>query len=150
MVRASSRRRRRSRPNTSNPVAKLDSRRKIPAYELLDEESLLSLENHAEWLLTEIGIEIRGDAEALRLFKEAGASLDGERLRFDPRTSFAAIMLDRAPHLHHARAQRLNGMYRVRRRQPDSRAGLRLPFCQRPGRLDGATAPSGISRTLSS
>ena len=83
MVRASSRRRRRSRPNTSNPVAKLDSRRKIPAYELLDEESLPSLENHAEWLLTEIGIEIRGDAEALRLFKEAGASLDGERLRFD-------------------------------------------------------------------
>ena len=59
-------------------------RRNIPVYELLDEESLVSLENHAEWLLQEIGIEIRGDDEALRLFKQAGASVDGERLRFDP------------------------------------------------------------------
>jgi trimethylamine--corrinoid protein Co-methyltransferase len=41
------------------------------------------LEDHAEWLLAEIGIEIRDDPEALRLFREAGASVDGELLRFD-------------------------------------------------------------------
>ncbi len=57
--------------------------REIPVYELLGEESLLRLENHADWLLAEIGIEFRGDPIALALFKEAGASVEGERLRFD-------------------------------------------------------------------
>ena len=84
MPRVSSRRRKRGRGAADIPVVRPGTRRKIPVYELLDEESLISLENHAEWLLTEIGIEIRGDAEALRLFKEAGVSVDGERLRFDP------------------------------------------------------------------
>jgi len=84
MSRVISRRRRRGRGVAEIPIARADTRRKIPAYELLDEESLVSLENHAQWLLTEIGIEIRGDTEALRLFKAAGASVDGERLRFDP------------------------------------------------------------------
>ena len=83
MPRASSRRRRRAPVTTNLQDARPDTTRKIPTYELLDEESLVSLENHAEWLLSEIGIEIRGDAEALRLFKEAGASVAGERLRFD-------------------------------------------------------------------
>jgi trimethylamine:corrinoid methyltransferase-like protein len=58
MPRVSSRRRKRGRGATDLPVATPSTRRKIPAYELLDEESLVSLENHAEWLLTEIGIEI--------------------------------------------------------------------------------------------
>jgi trimethylamine--corrinoid protein Co-methyltransferase len=57
--------------------------RRIPVYELLDEEALVGLENHAEWLLSEIGIEFRDDPEALQLFKQAGASVDGELLRFD-------------------------------------------------------------------
>ena len=84
MPRVSSRRRQRGRGVADIPAVRPVTRRKIPAYELLDEESLVSLENHAEWLLTEIGIEIRGDAEALGLFKEAGVSVDGECLRFDP------------------------------------------------------------------
>jgi trimethylamine--corrinoid protein Co-methyltransferase len=58
--------------------------RKNPAYELLDEESLVRLENQAEWLLSEIGIEIRDDPEAVDLFRQAGATIDGELLRFDP------------------------------------------------------------------
>ena len=57
--------------------------RKIPAYELLDEEALVRLEDHAEWLLSEIGIEIRDDPEALELFRQAGVTIDGELLRFD-------------------------------------------------------------------
>ena len=57
--------------------------RQIPCYELLGEEGLQKLEDHAEWVLSEIGIEFRGDEEALRLFKEAGASVSGERVRFD-------------------------------------------------------------------
>ena len=57
--------------------------RNIPRYELLNEEELQKLEAHADWILQEIGIEFRGDEVALRLFKEAGATVDGERVRFD-------------------------------------------------------------------
>ena len=58
--------------------------RKIPLYDLLDEENLQSLEAHADWILKEIGVEFRGDEEAIALFKAAGASVDGCRIRFDP------------------------------------------------------------------
>ncbi|MGY8997455.1 MAG: trimethylamine methyltransferase family protein, partial [Alphaproteobacteria bacterium] len=59
-------------------------RRRIPTYDLLDDEALCAIENQADWILKEIGIEFRGDEEALSLFREAGASVDGERVRFDP------------------------------------------------------------------
>lgn len=58
--------------------------RKIPLYDMLDEEAIAALEAQADWILQEIGIEFRGDEEALRLFKEAGASVTGCRVRFDP------------------------------------------------------------------
>ena len=58
-------------------------KRKTPAYDLLDEEALQRIEDHAEWILSEIGIEIRDDPEALDLFRQAGVSVSGERLRFD-------------------------------------------------------------------
>ena len=59
-------------------------RRTIPAYELLDHESLESIEAQADWILSEIGIEFRSDDEALALFGEAGVSVDGVRVRFEP------------------------------------------------------------------
>ena len=46
--------------------------RRVPPCELLDETALVELENHAEWLLPEISIEIRDDPVALELFREAG------------------------------------------------------------------------------
>lgn len=58
--------------------------RKIPTYELLDEEALNRIETHADWILKEVGIEFRGDEEACELFRQAGASVSGERVRFDP------------------------------------------------------------------
>ncbi|MCP4328646.1 MAG: trimethylamine methyltransferase family protein [Alphaproteobacteria bacterium] len=57
--------------------------RKAPVYDLLGEEALQRIEAHADWILREIGIEFRGDEEALRLFKDAGATVTGERVRFD-------------------------------------------------------------------
>jgi trimethylamine--corrinoid protein Co-methyltransferase len=79
--------RRRARANAAadrgRPRAPAWLQRRIPAYELLDEEALVKLEQHAEWLLSEIGIEIRDDPEALELFRAAGATIDGELLRFD-------------------------------------------------------------------
>ncbi|MEM7169085.1 MAG: trimethylamine methyltransferase family protein [Pseudomonadota bacterium] len=59
-------------------------RRRIPAYDLLDEEALVGLEEQADWILKEVGVEFRGDEVALNLFREAGATLQGERVRFDP------------------------------------------------------------------
>ena len=66
------------RHRVSRPIS-----RHLPATELLGEEALDQLEAHSDWLLKEIGIEFRGDAEALALFSDAGATVNGERVRFD-------------------------------------------------------------------
>ncbi len=58
--------------------------RKIPTYELLGEDGLDRIEAHADWILKEVGIEFRGDEEALALFRDAGADVAGERVRFEP------------------------------------------------------------------
>ncbi|MGI9408981.1 MAG: trimethylamine methyltransferase family protein [Hyphomicrobiaceae bacterium] len=56
--------------------------RKIPFYDLLDEETLAKIEDRADQILEEIGVEFRDDPEVLRLWREAGADIDGERVRF--------------------------------------------------------------------
>ena len=56
--------------------------RKIREYEVLDEEGLSLIENNADRVLEEIGIEFREDAEALKLWKDAGADVRGERVHF--------------------------------------------------------------------
>ena len=63
--------------------------RNIPTYDLLDEESLGKIEATADRILAEIGIEIREDAEAVRLFRQAGAkvtelSAEAWNLKFEP------------------------------------------------------------------
>ncbi|MDX1614470.1 MAG: trimethylamine methyltransferase family protein [Candidatus Promineifilaceae bacterium] len=58
--------------------------RRIPPYKLLDEEALQSLEDQADWILQEIGVEFPNDAEARALLKEAGADVRGTRVRFEP------------------------------------------------------------------
>lgn len=58
--------------------------RRIPAYELLNEEALAAVEAQADWILREVGVELRGDEPALALFREAGATVKGARVRFDP------------------------------------------------------------------
>ena len=55
---------------------------KIPPYELLGEEGLSLIEENAETVLEEIGIEFRDDPEALDILRQAGADIDGERVRF--------------------------------------------------------------------
>ncbi|MBA8900902.1 MULTISPECIES: trimethylamine methyltransferase family protein [unclassified Phyllobacterium] len=56
--------------------------RKIREYEVLDEEGLALIEANADTVLEEIGIEFRDDAEALQLWREAGADVKGERVHF--------------------------------------------------------------------
>jgi trimethylamine---corrinoid protein Co-methyltransferase len=62
----------------THPAAGPFITRAIPPYEMLGEEQLVIIEQHADRLLEEIGLEIRGDGQALRLWKEAGASIEGE------------------------------------------------------------------------
>jgi trimethylamine--corrinoid protein Co-methyltransferase len=76
--RRSSRRRGGSRRTQDITKIKTDPyiKRSIPAYNLLDEEGISKIEEHAEIILEEFGIQFRGDTEAVRLFVEAGAEVD--------------------------------------------------------------------------
>ena len=58
--------------------------RNIPAYDLLSAAALQRIEDQADWILSEIGVEFRGDAIACGLFADAGAIVEGERVRFAP------------------------------------------------------------------
>jgi len=48
---------------------------------MLDEEALVKIEDQADWLIQEIGLEFREDDVALALWKKAGADIDGTRVR---------------------------------------------------------------------
>lgn len=78
--------------------------RNIPYFEVLDEEGLALIENNADILLEEIGIEFRDFPAALKLFKDAGADIKGERVRF-PRGLCRGIIQASAPseYTQHAR-----------------------------------------------
>src|SRR6186713_2022391 len=70
--------------------------RKLAPFEVLDEEGLSLIEHNADTILQEVGLEFRGDPDALRLLREAGASVDGERVRF-PRGMCRSIVQATAP-----------------------------------------------------
>ena len=58
-------------------------KRQIPFYEFLGEEGLVRLEEQADWLMQEIGLEFRDDPNALEIWKKAGAEVKGTRVRLD-------------------------------------------------------------------
>ena len=74
--------RRKSRANAAPQAVATYIKRQIPLTELLNEEGLAIIEANADTLLEEIGLEFRDDAEAIALWKEAGAEVSGERVRF--------------------------------------------------------------------
>ena len=74
--------RRASRANAAPQAATPYIERKIPLTELLSDEGLSIIEANCDTLLEEIGIEFRDDAEAIALWKDAGADITGERVRF--------------------------------------------------------------------
>ena len=78
--------------------------RKIPYFELLDDSGLQLIEENADTVLQEVGVEFRDFPEALKLFKDAGADIDGERVRF-PRGMCRSIIQSSAPaeYRQHAR-----------------------------------------------
>jgi len=78
--------------------------RKVPYFDVLDEEALELIEHNAETVLEEIGVEFRDFPRALELWKDAGADVDGERVRF-PRGLCRSIVQASAPreYTQHAR-----------------------------------------------
>ena len=63
--------------------------RRVPTYDLLSEDALVRIEATADRILAEIGIEVRDDAEAVRLYREAGATVTPKTaaswlVRFEP------------------------------------------------------------------
>ena len=58
-------------------------KRQIPYYEFLGEEGIVKLEDQADWIIQEIGLEFRDDPKALEIWKAAGADVKGTRVRLD-------------------------------------------------------------------
>ena len=71
-------------------------KRNIPYFDVLNDEALELIEHNAETVLEEIGIEFNDFPQALALFKDAGADIDGERVRF-PRGLCRSIINASAP-----------------------------------------------------
>ncbi|MEX0346331.1 MAG: trimethylamine methyltransferase family protein [Rhizobiaceae bacterium] len=80
-LRKLARRGRAARRAASIPLESYHSR-EIPAYELLDGNSLKAIEEQADWILSNIGVEFRGDKTALELFDAAGATIADNRATF--------------------------------------------------------------------
>jgi len=70
--------------------------RTLKPVEVLSEEGLELIEHNADTILERVGIEFRGDPQALATLREAGADVQGERVRF-PRGMCRSIVQASAP-----------------------------------------------------
>ena len=87
---------------TAETVAYLE--RRLPPVDMLDEEGLAQIEDNAETILTDVGIAFQDFPDALDLWREAGADVDGELVRF-PRGMCRELVQATAPssYIQHAR-----------------------------------------------
>ncbi|MCC5986645.1 MAG: trimethylamine methyltransferase family protein [Pararhodobacter sp.] len=77
--------------------------RNLPPHDILSEESLVRIEQTAERILAEIGIEFRGDPAALDLWRGAGAHVAGDLVRFEPGMLREVLQTAPAEFTQHAR-----------------------------------------------
>ena len=70
--------------------------RTMAPFEVVSEEGLALIEHNADTILEQVGIDFRGDPDALRLLHDAGCDIDGERVRF-PRGLARSIIQKSAP-----------------------------------------------------
>ena len=95
----------RQKARSARPTGPAYITREIPPYELLSADGLEAIERHADQLLEEIGLEIRGDPQAVRLWQAAGARIvDGTRVHV-PAGMAREIVRNSAPRefIQHAR-----------------------------------------------
>ena len=78
--------------------------RAIPPHEILGEEGLATIENNADTILEEVGIEVVEYPEALAIYEANGADVQGTRVRF-PKGMCREMVQATAPHRYtqHAR-----------------------------------------------
>ncbi len=55
--------------------------RELPFFDFLDEDQIVSLESQVDWILQDVGIAFRDDPESIKLWKEAGAKVEGDIVR---------------------------------------------------------------------
>ncbi|NNE21766.1 MAG: trimethylamine methyltransferase family protein [Rhizobiales bacterium] len=79
-MRQSARRRERRSRATTTPAGPAYITRNIPYYAFLDEDALRRIEDHADWILEEIGLEFSEDPSALKRWREAGADVKQSRV----------------------------------------------------------------------
>ncbi|MEZ5282664.1 MAG: trimethylamine methyltransferase family protein [Acidimicrobiales bacterium] len=102
--RAGGRDARRALRSTATKASAAFLTRKIKPYELVSDEGLELLEYNADTLLEQVGVEIRDYPAALAYFGNAGADVDGTRVRF-PRGLCRQLVQGNAPSVYtqHAR-----------------------------------------------
>ncbi|MFT6047130.1 MAG: trimethylamine--corrinoid protein Co-methyltransferase, partial [Arenicella sp.] len=76
-----SRSRRRNSRERVVKVAPAYVKREIPFYEFLNEEGLVKIEQQADWLIEHNGMEFRDDKKALQIWRDAGADVQGTRVK---------------------------------------------------------------------
>ncbi|MEM1333750.1 MAG: trimethylamine methyltransferase family protein [Actinomycetota bacterium] len=88
----------------SAPTAPAYLTRSMAPVELLGEEQLDQIEHNADTILEQVGVDIRGYPRGIELFVGAGATADGDRVRF-PRGLARSLVQATAPseYVQHAR-----------------------------------------------
>ena len=76
---------------------------RIPPYALLDPDAEEAIHRASMRILEEIGVDFRGDPEALALWRAAGAEVAGERVRIPRELGMAQLALAPARFTQHAR-----------------------------------------------
>ena len=78
-------------------------KRQVPFYEFLGEEGLVKLEEQADWIIQEIGLEFCDDPKAIAIWKAAGADVRGTRVRLDRGAARELCRTAPAEFVQHAR-----------------------------------------------
>ena len=76
---------------------------RIPVYALLDPDAEEAIHQASMRILEEIGVDFRGDSEALALWRTAGAEVEGERVRIPRELAMAQLALAPDRFTQHAR-----------------------------------------------
>ncbi|MEM7091864.1 MAG: trimethylamine methyltransferase family protein [Actinomycetota bacterium] len=89
---------------SSNAETQAWLERRLPPVDMLDEEGYAQIEENAEIILEEVGIAFQDFPEALEIWKDAGADVQGDMVHF-PRGMCRQIVQENAPKIftQHAR-----------------------------------------------